>query len=71
MNREAISDELRCLEGEVVECERQFAEQEALVVALKHDNQNTTVAAAQLALMRESQHRRQQDGLRLLSLLQR
>ena len=70
MNRDAICDELRRLEGEVVECERQLAEQEKLVVELKRNKQDTTDAGAELERMWQNQHRRQQDRLHLLSLLQ-
>jgi len=70
MNRDAIGDELRRLESEVVEGERELAQQEKLVAELKRNNQDTTQAGAELESMRRRQHSRQQDRLRLLSLLQ-
>jgi hypothetical protein len=70
MNRDAISDELRRLESEVVERERELAVQEKLVAQLKRNKQDTTDAGAELERMRQGQHCRQQDRLRLLSLLQ-
>lgn len=66
----AIYDELRQVEREVVEGERRLAEQEALVVDLKRQNQDTTKAEAELEWMRQEQRRRDQDRQRLLSRLQ-
>ena len=65
----AIYDELRQVEREVVEGERRLAEQEALVVDLKRQNQDTTKAEAELEWMRQEQRRRDQDRQRLLSRL--
>jgi len=70
MNRDTIIDELRRLEGEVVEAERELAEQEALLVRLKSERQDVSKVASALSLMREQQQSRQQDRLRLLVLLQ-
>lgn len=70
MNRDTIVDELRRLEGEVVEAERELAEQEALLVRLKSERQDVSKVASALNLMREQQQSRQQDRLRLLALLQ-
>jgi hypothetical protein len=70
MNRDTIVDELRRLEGEVVEAERELAEQEALLVRLKRERQDVSRVASVLSLMREQQQSRQQDRLRLLALLQ-
>ena len=70
MNRETICDELRRLEGEVVEAEQALAEQEALLVKLKREGQDVSRLADALNLMREQQQSRQQDRLRLLALLQ-
>jgi hypothetical protein len=70
MNRDTIIDELRRLEGEVVEAERELAEQEALLVRLKSERQDVSKVASALNLMREQQQSRQQDRLRLLVLLQ-
>jgi len=69
MNWDAVCDELRRLEGEVVEGERQLAEQEKLVVELKRSHQDATSAGAELDRMWKDQHRRQQDRLHLLSML--
>ncbi|WGR73685.1 MULTISPECIES: hypothetical protein [unclassified Bradyrhizobium] len=44
MYKDPLLDELRRLEREVVEAERQLAEQEALVVGLKRQNQDTSQA---------------------------
>lgn len=74
MNRDALLDELRKIEHEVVESERQLAEQEAMLVELSHGGERgMEVEAAReiLELMREHQRKRQQDRPRLLSLLQR
>jgi hypothetical protein len=70
MNRDTIVDELRRLEGEVVEAERELAEQEALLVRLKRERHGVSRVASVLSLMREQQQSRQQDRLRLLALLQ-
>jgi hypothetical protein len=71
MHRENISDELRRLEGEVVQGERQLAELEERLVELKRQKEDTDEVEAALELTRECQQRLQQDRLRLLSLLQR
>jgi hypothetical protein len=42
MNRETICDELRRLEGEVVEAEQALAEQEALLVKSKREGQDVS-----------------------------
>ena len=70
MHNEALQDELRRLEREVVEAERRLAEQETLLVELKRQGQDTDKAKAELEMMRDQQRRRQADRLRLLSLLQ-
>jgi hypothetical protein len=70
MHRDSLLDELRRVEREVVEGERQLAEQEARLVALKRQNQDMDEARAELEMLRESQRRREQDRQRLLSLLQ-
>ena len=71
MNREAICDELRRLEIEVVEAEHTLAEHEALLVKLRRERQDDSRVVSELNLMREQQQGRQQDRLRLLALLQR
>jgi len=70
MHNEALQDELRRLEREVVDAERRLAEQETLLVELKRQGQDTDKAKAELEMMRDQQRRRQADRLRLLSLLQ-
>jgi len=70
MHREAIMAELSRVERDVVEGERQLAEQEALLVDLKRQNLDQREARAVLEMMRENQLRRDQDRQRLLSLLQ-
>jgi hypothetical protein len=54
----------------VVEGDRELAEQERLLAELKRNKEDMTNAAAELERLRQRQHRRQQDRLRLLSLLQ-
>jgi hypothetical protein len=71
MNRDMLLDEVRRIECEVVEGERQLAEQEARVIALARQNQDTSRARSALELMREDQRSRDQDRQRLLSMLQR
>ena len=70
MHRETIMEVLSRLELEVVEAEKQLAKQEALVVALKRQNQDLSKARAVLEMMRENRRHRDQDRQRLLSLLQ-
>ncbi|MCK1544023.1 hypothetical protein IVB12_19180 [Bradyrhizobium sp. 179] len=70
MDRTAIFDELRQIEREVVEGERRLAEQEALIVDLKRQHQDTAKAEAELARMRQDQRCRDLDRQRLLSRLQ-
>jgi hypothetical protein len=69
MYKDAILDELGRLEREVVEGEQQLASQEALVVALKRQNGDTSEASAVLQMMREAQQRREMERQRLLALL--
>jgi hypothetical protein len=66
---EAIDDELRRIEGEVVRGERQLAEQEALLVALQRQNEDTSKVREELERMREQQRAREHERQRLLSLL--
>ncbi|WP_456746900.1 hypothetical protein [Bradyrhizobium sp. USDA 4354] len=70
MYKTAIYDELRQVERDVVEGERRLAEQEALILELKQQNEETAKAEAELERMRAEQRRRDQDRQRLLSLLQ-
>ena len=71
MNRDGLLDELRRVEHEVVEAERRLADQESLLIEIRRGHEPTGTAEAQLKMMREQQHKRQQERLRLLSLLQR
>ncbi|MBR0829504.1 hypothetical protein JQ596_28610 [Bradyrhizobium manausense] len=68
---DALYDELRKLELDVVEAERRLAQQEALILDLKRQRQDASSAEAELETMRENQRQRQQDRHRLLSLRQR
>lgn len=70
VHKDTLLDELRRVERDVVEGERQLAEQEALLVSLKLQNHDVSKAQALLEMMREDQRHRDQDRLRLLSLLQ-
>jgi anthranilate phosphoribosyltransferase len=70
VHKDTLLDELRRVERDVVQGERQLAEQEALLVSLKLQNHDVSEAQALLEMMRENQRRRDQDRLRLLSLLQ-
>ena len=69
MHRDALQDELRRLELDVVEGEHRLAEQEALVVTLRRKEEDVSEAESVLELMRLSQRRLEQDRQRLLSLL--
>ncbi|MEY9885261.1 hypothetical protein [Bradyrhizobium sp. USDA 329] len=71
MFNDALFDELRQLERNVVDAERRLAEQEAMIVHLKRQHQDVSSAQAELEVMRANQRQRQQDRQRLLSLLQR
>lgn len=66
----AIYDELSQIEREVVEGERRLAEQEALIIEMKRQNEDTAKAEGELERMRMEQRRRDQDRQRLLSRLQ-
>jgi hypothetical protein len=70
MNRDILLDEVRRIECEVVEGERQLAEQEALLIALERENKDVSKVEAALAQTREDQRLREQDRQRLLSRLQ-
>ena len=70
MDRTSIYDQLRQIEREVVEGERRLAEQEALIVELKRQGQDTAKGERELETLRENQRRCDQDRQRLLSLLQ-
>jgi hypothetical protein len=70
MYRDALLDELRQIGRDVVEGERQLAEQERLLVALKREGKDVSKVEAALEQMRADHRLRQQDRERLLSLLQ-
>jgi hypothetical protein len=70
MDKTSIYDELRKLENDRAEGERRLAKQEALIVELKRQNQDTTKAEAELQTMYHDQRHYDQDRQRLLSLLQ-
>jgi hypothetical protein len=70
MYRDAISEELRQIERDVVEGERQLAKQEALVIELKRQQLDISKAEIELERMRADQRLRDQDRQRLLSRLQ-
>ncbi|MGY4480032.1 hypothetical protein [Bradyrhizobium sp. USDA 3364] len=69
MYKDAIMDELRQIELDVVEGERRLADVEALLVELNRLNEDTTKAQAELDRMRKNQLDREQHSQRLLSLL--
>ena len=69
MYKDAIRDDQARVERDVVEAERQLAEQEALVVALKRQNKDASKASAELHMVREAQQRREVERQRLLALL--
>jgi hypothetical protein len=70
MYTDAIYEELRQLERDVVEGERRLAEQEALVIELKRQQKDATEAGTELERMRHDQRLRDQDRQRLLLRLQ-
>jgi anthranilate phosphoribosyltransferase len=70
MRVDVLLDELRQVGRDVVEGERQLAEQEALLVALKREGKDVSKVKAALDQMREDHRLRQQDRERLLSRLQ-
>jgi hypothetical protein len=70
MRVDVLLDELRQVGRDVVEGERQLAEQEALLIALKRENKDVSKVEAVLERMREDQRLREQDRQRLLSRLQ-
>jgi len=48
MNRDALLDELRRVELEVVEGERRLADQEALLIEMRREQQDVITAEAEL-----------------------
>jgi hypothetical protein len=70
LNTEAIYNELRRIEGEVAQGERQLAEQEALLVDLQRRREDTSKVCEELEGMRKQQRAREHERQRLLSLLQ-
>ncbi|OKO73476.1 hypothetical protein [Bradyrhizobium sp. NAS96.2] len=69
MYKDAIMDELRQVELDVVEGERRLADLEAFLFELKRRKEDTTRAQAELEAMRKIQLDREQHRQRLLSLL--
>lgn len=69
MYKDAIMDELRQIELDMVEGERRLAELEARLVELKRLNADTTKVRAELDVMRKNQLDREQNRQRLLALL--
>ena len=70
MSRESLQDQLRQIERQVVQGERQLAEQEARLFELKRSGEDTTAAEAQLENLRNEQRRRDHDRQPILSDLQ-
>jgi hypothetical protein len=68
-NTEAVYDELRRIEGEVAQGERQLAEQERLLVALQRQHEDTSKVRDELERMRTNQRAREQERQKLLSLI--
>ncbi|WP_050426412.1 hypothetical protein [Bradyrhizobium tropiciagri] len=69
MYKDAIMDELRQIELDVVEGERRLAELEALLIESKRLNEDTTKVQADLEVMRRNQLDREQHRQGLLWLL--
>ena len=70
MRKDVLQDEVRQVGYDVVEGERQLAEQEALQVAHRQENKDVSKLEAALEQMRKDQRLREQDRQRLLSLMQ-
>ena len=69
VKNEAVYDELRRIEAEVVQGERQLAEHEALLVTLQRQKEDTSKVREELEMMRTQQRAREQQRQQLLSLL--
>ncbi|MBR1208895.1 hypothetical protein JQ562_39135 [Bradyrhizobium sp. AUGA SZCCT0051] len=69
MHKDAIMDELRQIELDVVQGEKQLADLEALLIELKRLNEDTTGVQAGVDLRRKIQLERDQSRRCLLSLL--
>jgi uncharacterized protein (DUF3084 family) len=70
MYKDAIIDELRQIELDVVQGEKRLAELEALLIELKRLDEDTTKVHAEFEAIRKNQLDREQSRQRLLSLLQ-
>jgi hypothetical protein len=70
VNTEAFFDELRRIEGEVAQGERQLAEQEALLVTMRRQKEDTGKVLEELERMRVQQREREQQRQQLMSRLQ-
>jgi hypothetical protein len=68
-NTEAVHDELRRIEGEVAQGERQLAEQEGLLVDLQRRKEDTSKVREELEMMRTQQRAREHERQKLLSML--
>ena len=69
MCKDAIMDELRQIELDVVEGEKRLAEYEGLLVELKRSNQDTRCIEAELKVFRGSQSDRERIRQQLLAML--
>jgi hypothetical protein len=70
LERDFLFSELRRVEHDVAEGERQLAHQESLLISLKRKNQDLTEIQAVLEMLRTRQQQLQQERARILSLLQ-
>jgi hypothetical protein len=65
---QAVHDELRRIEGEVVQGERQLAEKEKLLVTLRGQNEESKIRA-ELEMMLAQQREREQQRQQFLAML--
>ncbi|MBR0868993.1 hypothetical protein JQ633_01380 [Bradyrhizobium tropiciagri] len=70
MHRDAIMDELRRIELDVVEGEKQLAEYEGLLVELRRTSEDTRRFETTLEVLQEHQSYRERRRQQLLSMLQ-
>jgi len=69
VNSQAIHEELRRIEGEVVQGERQLAEKEKLLVTVRRQKGEESEALEELEMMRAEQREREQRRQQLLAML--
>jgi hypothetical protein len=69
VNSKAVYDELRRVEGDVVQGERQLAEKEKLLITLRRQNEEESKVREELELMRAQQREREQQRQQLLAML--